>query len=378
MSMKKRVLILYARYGSGHKSIAEYIYKYINSNNSNVEAKILDITDYGNFAGRVGVKIFDWISKKRPERLFDVAYEITDTRLAALSHNLFAIKSYDNLKLRKEIVSFMPDIVISTHFYGSDLVNYYNGLGFIKTKILTVITDYKSHECWTRNYKTEAGFIVGNDVVKKELVERGIPKDKIFVFGLPINNDAIKTIDNKEKTLKKYKLSGKRPIYLFFGGSTSGSMYYYDYLKYIAKANIDKDIVFISGNNMRLKNKSEIFIKDNNISNVKVLGYSKDVFNLMNISDLVISKPGGATVTECLEMRKPMLLVPGLGGQEKYNAKFIKKKKYGLVVRNILQFKKTIKYLEENPYIIEKINRKMSSITTNDSVEKINELINKL
>ena len=64
--MKKKVLIIYARYGSGHKSIAEYVAKYIKENNKNVETLLLDMTDFGNRLGKISFKIMDWVSKKRP------------------------------------------------------------------------------------------------------------------------------------------------------------------------------------------------------------------------------------------------------------------------------------------------------------------------
>jgi len=98
----------------------------------------------------------------------------------------------------------------------------------------------------------------------------------------------------------------------------------------------------------------------------------------MKISDLVISKPGGATVTECLEMKVPMLIVPGLGGQEKYNARFMTKKKYAIKSRGLWSFKRSLRRLENNPNIIARMNERMSKLDNNTSVEKINNLINKL
>ena len=41
--MKKKVMIVYASYGSGHKAIANYIANYINKNDKDVEVDIVDI-----------------------------------------------------------------------------------------------------------------------------------------------------------------------------------------------------------------------------------------------------------------------------------------------------------------------------------------------
>lgn len=376
--MKKKILVMYARYGSGHKTIAEYVAKYIEEHNSDVELMTLDMTDYANGVGKVTVKIMDLVTKFRPEKIFDAFYEIFDHKLSSVGHNKLAKKSYDNKNLRKVIIDFNPDVTISSHFYCSSIITYYNDLNLINTKLLTIITDYRTHEWWTRNHKKEDGFIVGNEMVKKELVSRGVESKKVHAFGLPLNIKQISRLDSEETILKRYNLSGNRKIYLCFGGSTAGSMYYYDYFKTLAKLDINADIVFVSGKNAKLKSKCEEYVREKNIDNIRVLGFTNDVFNLMKISDLVISKPGGATVTECLEMHRPMLLVPGLGGQEKYNAKFISKKKYGIRVKGLWGFKRWIMRLEENPEMITKMKIRMEKQAQNKSVEKINELVMKL
>lgn len=376
--MKKRILVMYARYGSGHKTIATYVANYIKEHNNDVDVMLLDMTEYANGIGKFSVKIMDFVTRYRPERLFDTCYEILDHKLPSIGHNKFAKKSYDNKNLRKVISEFNPDVTVSSHFYCSSIITYYNSINLINSKLLTIITDYRTHEWWTRNHKKENGFIVGNEMVRQELISRGIDGKKVYAYGLPLNINEINRLDDEEKILKRYNLSGTRKIYLFFGGSTAGSMYYYDYFKTIAKLNINADIVFVSGKNAKLKNKCEEYVKEKNIKNIRVLGFTNDVFNLMKISDLVISKPGGATVTECLEMHRPMLLVPGLGGQEKYNAKFISKKKYGIRVKNLLMFKIWIKRLEENPELITKMHKRMNSQKENKSVEKINNLVMKI
>lgn len=376
--MKKKILVMYARYGSGHKTIAEYVAKYIEEHNKNVDLMIMDMTDYANGIGKFTVKIMDFVTKYRPEKIFDTCYEIFDHKVSSIGHNQLARKSFDNKALRKVISDFNPDVTISSHFYCSSIINYYNSLQIINSKLLTIITDYRTHEWWTRNHKKEDGFIVGNELVKQELISRGVEAKKVHAFGLPLNIKQISKLDNEEDILKRYNLSGSRKIYLFFGGSTAGSMYYFDYFKTIAKLSVNADIVFVSGKNAKLKSKCEEYVRDKNINNIRVLGFTNDVFNLMKISDLVISKPGGATVTECLEMHRPMLLVPGLGGQEKYNARFISKKKYGIKVRGLWGFKIWIKRLEENPELIFKMKKRMDNQKQNKSVEKIYDLVMKL
>ncbi|RYY66373.1 MAG: galactosyldiacylglycerol synthase, partial [Comamonadaceae bacterium] len=52
-------------------------------------------------------------------------------------------------------------------------------------------------------------------------------------------------------------------------------------------------------------------------------GFTDEMHCLMAAADLVVSKPGGLTISECLALGKPMLLVSPIPGQEEHNAGFL-------------------------------------------------------
>jgi processive 1,2-diacylglycerol beta-glucosyltransferase len=53
------------------------------------------------------------------------------------------------------------------------------------------------------------------------------------------------------------------------------------------------------------------------------LGFTTTVERVMSAADLVVTKPGGLTVSECLARHKPMLLVSPIPGQEERNADYL-------------------------------------------------------
>jgi processive 1,2-diacylglycerol beta-glucosyltransferase len=55
----------------------------------------------------------------------------------------------------------------------------------------------------------------------------------------------------------------------------------------------------------------------------------------MKLSDVVITKAGGLTTSECLTLKKPIIMINPIPGQEEYNAKFIEKNNFGKQVKNI-------------------------------------------
>jgi len=375
--MKKKVLIIYGSYGSGHKTIAQYIKDYLEVN-YDYDVKVLDFTENPNFIGKVGVKIFDFNIKYRTKFLFNLSYEFTDHKLTTIQFKNFIKKSFDNKNNRNIIKDFNPDITISTHFFGNNLVSYYNDIGIINSKIVTIITDYKSHQWWINNHKNEDAFIVANEIVKNELIELGVNGKKVYAFGLPITPNIKDNLEKREKVLSSYKLSGKKPIYLFFGGGSVGSMAYFEYFKAIANDKYNIDLVFICGKNKELKEKCDNYVRRKKLENIKVLGFTNDVFNLMSISNAVISKSGGATVTECLEMCKPMIIIPGYGGQEKYNEKFMLKRKFAFKARNKYALKRIVKKTSNNLTTLTKLSDRMKKKEKNNSTKKICELIEKM
>ena len=58
MARRKKVLIAYATYGSGHKTVANYIYEYLKKH-SNYELKIMDLMDYENLIGYISKRAFE-------------------------------------------------------------------------------------------------------------------------------------------------------------------------------------------------------------------------------------------------------------------------------------------------------------------------------
>ena len=75
----------------------------------------------------------------------------------------------------------------------------------------------------------------------------------------------------------------------------------------------------------------------------------------MSISDAVITKPGGITVTECLSLKKPMILINKTSGQERGNFKYLLKNGFALNGSNQRKFKKNMSLITNNKKILKRI-----------------------
>ncbi len=370
--MKKRVLIGYAECGSGHKSASEYIKKYFDEFNK-YEVMVINLSDYYEYASKMGSKFIKHTIKS--EFLYNIFYGLFNNKLASKGNYKLCIKSFDSKELRDDISRFNPDIVISTHFYFSYMTAFYNKEKVINSKIITVITDLLHHDWWTINHKDIDYFVVSNDIVKNKLSKSNIPDDKILSYGVPIHMESLINLDDKDFVLKKYSLTGNKPIYLFFSDGSDISL---EYLKTILKKKLLIDIIFITGKNKSLKLRCENYLIKYNIKNVLVLGQTKDVYNLINISNLVITKPTLNTLNDCMFMKKPCILLPGVSVQDNYNSKYMTKNHYAVKVRGPKGLARKIKISLTYPFIIKSMINKLNKIDTKDSCKKIYELTNKI
>ena len=83
--------------------------------------------------------------------------------------------------------------------------------------------------------------------------------------------------------------------------------------------------LIVTGRNEKLRQRLDLLKQ--NYPRLFVFGYIENMYELMDISDLCITKPGGATVAECLVKGLPMIACrPPLPGPETENMTFLSRK----------------------------------------------------
>lgn len=318
----KKVLIFYASYGGGHLSAAKSIKQYIDEYYDDVETEMIDCIKYINKAlDKVTTAAYREMAKKAPWAWEKVYYKSQGGLLGKVSTTSNKIMAVKMAKLFRE---FKPDVVISTHPFGCQMTSYLKQKNKTNCKLATIMTDFKSHDQWLIGNKFVDFFFVSNESMKDELIENDIPQNKIFVTGIPISNRFLQSY-NKEEICSSFDLSTNKKTILFFGGGEYGLGK--NKTVSILKCLSDFDniqVVAIAGKNEKMKQEFEKIVKTKNKEKtIKVLPFTDKVPELMSISDLVITKPGGLTVSESLASNLPLIVINPIPGQEEENAEFL-------------------------------------------------------
>ncbi len=329
----RKILIFYGSYGGGHLSAARSIKEYIDENYSDTETCMVDCIEYINKAlNKVTTKAYSGMAKNAHwvwKKVYSGAEDGTFAKLNDKAQKVLAIK------LNKLIRLYKPDLIISTHPFSSHMCAVLKKKRKIKTKIATILTDYAPHGQWLMYPAYIDYFFVAHDGMREDLLKRGIKESQIKVTGIPLSNRFLAHYD-KEKILSEFGLSINKKTILFFAGGEQG--FGKDKIFNILKTLIENfptlQIIAIAGKNEKLKQQfDELVEKNNSHDNVKVLEYTNKVPELMSVSDLVISKPGGLTTTESLASGLPIIVINPIPGQEEENAKFVEDNKVGIWIK---------------------------------------------
>ncbi len=356
-----KILIFYASYGGGHLHAAQSIYDYIDANYTNMNIELIDCMKYVNKTiEKITTTAYQEMAKKAPwawGRIYSDSQKGPLAHISSRSNKIMAIKLLRLLREKN------PDLIISTHPFGSQMCSYLKRKGKISAKIATIMTDFAPHDQWLVGNDFTDYYFVAHDKMKQYLLSKNIPESKIFATGIPISNKFSQKY-NKYALLKKFELSKEKQTILFFGGGEFGlgKTKTLQIFENFVTSNHNIQMVAIAGKNPKMQEGFEEIVKKYNKSdNIKILSYTDQVPELMYISDLVVTKPGGLTTSESLASCLPMIIINPIPGQEEENAEFLESNGIAIWIRKSDDSKIIIENLLSN-------NEKLQSMRKNTNI----------
>lgn len=343
---KKKVLILYANIGKGHMSAAMATKEaLLHLYPEKLEVKVLNIFKLisKNFSNATENAYNNTI--RFVPVFYKAFFEISDQKweVKLVNRINYLLLHSAMKKILKEIE---PDIIVSTFPIWDYSIAKIWKKKKPDAKFINIITDSISiHHAWLI---ADADFrIVPNEDTAKVLMEKGhVDPEKIKILGFPVSLEFSKPI-NKEKFLETLGLNPKLFTVLFFAalGNNRKNLKILEKIIYEKR---DYNVICVTGRNTTLMPKIEHLKHEKNIA---ILGWTDKAPDLIRSSDLIISKAGGATVMECIAVKKPMIITQIIPGQEEGNAELIETHNLGFILK---KGKKGINQLHDLISIIRK------------------------
>lgn len=318
--MGPRVLILSASAGAGHLRAAEalevaareaYPGLYVENHDvltlTNAMFRRLyakTYLDLVNTAPHVLGMLYDWLDRPVKNDFGD--------RLRRL------VQKLNLLKFEKLVREGNWALMISTHFLPVELIARLRLADKLDVPQVTVCTDFATHRLWV-NQPCERYFCATEEGAEY-LGFFGVPRETVEVTGIPIHPEFGRQVD-RQALLKKHGLAGDRPIVLqMCGGFGVGPVE--EICKSILRVEQPLEIVMVAGRNEELKKELDAIERPERHHAV-ILGFTKEMHELMAIADLVVTKPGGLTTSEALARGLPLVVANPIPGQETRNCDFL-------------------------------------------------------
>ena len=323
--MPRKILIAYANAGAGHKKAAfaiESAFREINR--SDIETKVIDTLDYSTPFSKTGYPAFYLYMVNKMPYLWGLFYYLLDTRIFYRCIASYGRRLHNSLGfhgLVKFLKEYNPDIVINAHFLGSEVMANMKKKGMLKnTKLVSVVTDYMPHSFWVD--KLIDYYCVAQEDTKKNLMTRGVPEEKIRVFGIPIDRVFGIKKDRKELSAKIGIDPKKNTVLIGSGGFGVGPIK--ELVEGLMTAEEAQQILVICGNNQKLYN-DIMGLTKNAGSRVKAYPYVENMDEMMSVADVMVTKSGGLTSSEAMAKDLPMIITSAIPGQEARNSDYLVK-----------------------------------------------------
>ncbi len=369
------VLILTASTGGGHKRAAAAIEAKIKEISPDTTVNVVDALEkIGKVYNKTVCEGYYLLATKTP-KFYGTCYKITD-RKNLIYKSVMRSNSMMSNKLLKLFEQYKPDVVIACHAFVTTMISRLRKHGKTNVKAISLITDYDAHRTYFA--PNIDAYVVAEPYMAKTLEQKyNIPAEKIYPYGIPILDKFSVPQVSKEEICKRERLDPSKRTILFMAGSfgVTGVTKFYEKL---AQKKYDAQFIVITGKNAKLFEKIEALeSKQNSGNKTKLLYFVDNVEDYMHISDLIITKPGGLTVTESLACHLPMAIYSAFPGQEKDNANFLVSQNVAILLdedRGVDQITELI----NEPEKLEQMKENCKRLAQPNSAEKIFRLAEKL
>ncbi|MBK5252615.1 MAG: glycosyltransferase [Peptostreptococcaceae bacterium] len=255
-----------------------------------------------------------------------------------------------------------PDLIIGTHPFAVKLIGTLKKNSLIETPFISIVTDFEAHQAYI-DQNVDA-YVTGSRHTRAGLIIKGIEPEKIYTLGIPIKSNFL------EKTNKPPSHPGAFTVLLM-----GGSMGLRGIKKVLSRLLAMDEAMFIyavCGNNQELKNRlTEKHAQAIANGKLEVMGFVDNISELMDDADVIVTKPGGLTVSESIAKRLPMIIPFFIPGQEEENADFLALRGAAVKIEKEDDIADVVESMINDESVLKNMRENMDLMNRGDSIEGV-------
>lgn len=309
-----KILLVHGSHTGGHRSAANSLAAALNEL-PNVHAEAVDTLEVSSPGMAQAQKtVFSLVADKMPKlRRWGFQLALSGSPVANWVGNaVLKMKAMFSDEVLEEIRRREPDLVVSTHSQTNAMLSHWRGTGELDVPVHSVATDFYAHGLWAQEHIDR--YYVAAEGTRDDLQRFGVDPRDIAVTGIPISPSYARPAEESREALKsRLGLDPKLPTVVLTGGSL-GLQPYEKLVAALQDSPMPMQIVAITGKNAEARQALTALAPGRHPLHVE--GFVKNAPEWLGAADVVVSKPGGLTVSELLALRKPILVVNPRPGME--------------------------------------------------------------
>jgi len=323
MVAARTIVVAYILAGVGHKRAAEAIAAALQARGQTM-VHVVDVLDYLPAWLRWLIPRLYLICVHYLPWLWAISFYLTDRPWIERVTGEF--RRWSNRRLAHRFLQWLqqvqPEVLICTHFLPSEIVGPWKIRQLPHLRVWNVVTDYRPHAWWIAPGVDH--YFVGLHETQAALEQRGVPAARITVSGIPVS-DVFYRAGDRAALRRQYDVHPTRfTLLITSGGFGVGPMERLITTLERSASGLHAvlQLVIVAGSNPRLEGR----LKERAARSpfpISVVGFTSAMHELMAMADVIVTKPGGLTVTEALAVGRPLILFSPIWGQETGNAEVL-------------------------------------------------------
>ena len=314
----KRILILMADYGYGHRSAANAVAEALQETHGpDCEVEIVNPLDNEHAPAllRYEQGNYDNIIREMPD-LYKLGYKVTGISLASnLIEGTLTLLLY-NL-LRDVVHQHQPDVIVCTYPLYQGILSTIFSVEDRHIPIITVVTDLATvHKLW---FHPQADLcLVPTHAVYDLAIDAGLDPEKVKITGLPVHPELAK--GKKDQAALRASLGWNPDLFTVLAVGSKRVEGLYESLNVLNHSGLPLQIIAVAGGDDDLYHRFQLaeWHREAHFYN-----FVTNMATFMRASDCVLGKAGGLTVSESLACGLPLILINVIPGQETGNAEYV-------------------------------------------------------
>ena len=315
-----KILFLSVSAGAGHMRAAEALRLTAEKNLPGVVTQHLDVMQYVPSAMRKLYTDFYILLVNSYPALWGMLYQRSaDADPDGPIHKFRrAVERLGTGDLRKAVNAFAPDAIVCTHFLPAEVLTHELRHGRLHIPVWVQVTDFDLHAMWVIPGMT--GFFAASEEIAFRMRANKIEPQRIHVTGIPVM-PAFGDSHDRLECCQRFGLQPKRRTIMLMGGG-AGVGRLDEVAGMLMQLEHDFQLIVLAGRNEQALARLRMLAVEHP-ERLFPFGFTTDVAPLMACADLLITKPGGLTISESLAVGIPMIVYAPIAGQEERNADYL-------------------------------------------------------